>query len=58
MGAAPQFVLDSLDDPPSPQGESEDADSAALDAYSKTVIPVAKRVGLTVVHVEVEHLDF
>jgi hypothetical protein len=58
MGAAPQFVLDSIDGPPSPPGASEGADSAALDAYSKAVIAVAERVGPTVMHLEVEHSDF
>ena len=58
MGAAPQFVLDSIAGPPSPPGASEGADSAALDPYSKTVIAVAERVGPTVMHLEVEHSDF
>ena len=58
MGAAPQFVLDSIDGPPSPPGASEGAHSATLDAYWKTVIAVAERVGPTVVHLEMEHSDF
>jgi hypothetical protein len=58
MEAAPQFVLDSIDGPPSPPGESHSADSAALDAYAKTTIAVAERLGPTVMHLEVEHSDF
>jgi hypothetical protein len=58
MGAAPQFVLDSIAGPPSPPGASEGADLAALDAYSKTVIAVEGRVEPTVMHLEVEHSDF
>ena len=58
MGAAPQFVLDSIEGPPSPPGASKGADSAALDAYSKTVIAVAERVGPTIVHLEMEHSVF
>ena len=57
MGAAPQFVLDSIDGPPSPPGASEGADSAALDACSKTVIAVGEKVEPTAVHLEVEHSD-
>jgi hypothetical protein len=45
MGATPQFVLDSIDGPPSPPDASEGADSAALDACSKTVIAVAEGWG-------------
>jgi hypothetical protein len=57
MGAAPQFVAQSIDGPPSPPGASEGADSAALDAHSKTVIAVAERMGRPSAS-GVEHSDF
>jgi hypothetical protein len=43
-------VLDSIDGLPSPPGASKGADSAALDACSKTVIAVAEKVEPTAVH--------
>jgi hypothetical protein len=51
-------MLTSINGPLSPPGEGEGTDSAALDAYSKTMIAVAERVGLTVMHLEVAHPDF
>jgi S1-C subfamily serine protease len=56
MGAIPQFVLDDNDRQSSSPGAGEANDTAAFDAYSRTVIAVAESIGPTVAHLQVEQV--
>jgi S1-C subfamily serine protease len=54
MGAIPQFVLDDGDDAVQGARSANPSDDSLLDAYSRTVVSAAERVGPAVAHLEVE----